>query len=358
MTENPLTQTSRTKTSSTRTSSSKTPSSKTPTPAPSVQQPPSRTRGQNLRRRLGNEDLWTNATAPVALVVLVVVFSLLNPRFLSWPSITSMLADSTIPIVLALGATFAVTLAGIDLSLASTVALGSVTMGVAYSAGHPLWLCALVALLTGVLVGAFNGAVIGWGRIPDFIVTLGTMSLVMGIGLITSQGKPVQIPDPTLSFVSVHGIGGIRYNFLIAIALGVVLHVVLFHTRFGMHLLAVGDNTDASKAMALRVPRVKLAGYIVCGAMGGVGAIMLTSYIGSSQPATNTDYLLKAIAAVVLGGVSLFGGRATIVGPILGAILLTFLQSGLTLLGVSAYYSPLMIGIVVVAAALLMRGRK
>jgi len=97
---------------------------------------------------------------------------------------------------------------------------------------------------------------------------------------------------------------------------------------------------------------------MICGAMGGLGAILLTSYIGSSQPATNTDYLLKAIAAVVLGGVSLFGGRATIYGPVIGAILLTFLQSGLTLLGVSAFYSPLVIGIVVIAAATLMRGRK
>ncbi|GGM17475.1 ABC transporter permease [Nakamurella endophytica] len=325
---------------------------------PSAAQARPASRGQALRRHLGNEDLWTRATAPVALVVLVIVFSILNPRFLSWASLTSMLADSTIPIVLALGATFAVTLAGIDLSLASTVALGSVTMGLAYDAGLPMWVCAFVALFTGLVVGAFNGAIIGWGRIPDFIVTLGTMSLVMGVGLITSQGKPVQMPDASLSFVSVHGIGGIRYNFLIAIALGVLLHVVLFHTRFGMHLLAVGDNTDASKAMALRVSRVKLAGYVICGGMGGVGAILLTSYIGSSQPATNTDYLLRAIAAVVLGGVSLFGGRATMVGPIIGAILLTFLQSGLTLLGVSAFYSPLLIGIVVIAAALLMRGRK
>lgn len=313
---------------------------------------------RTIKKHLGNEDLWTTATAPVALVLLTIVFSILNPRFITWPSVTSMLADSTIPIVLALGATFAVTLAGIDLSLASTVALGSVTMGVAYQAGWPLVLCAIVAIMTGVLVGMFNGAIIGWGRIPDFIVTLGTMSLVMGLGLIVSQGRPVQIPDFALAFVSVQGIGGIRYNFLIAVGIAVLLHVLLFHTRFGTHLLAVGDNTDAAKAMALKVPRIKLAGYIICGAMGGVGAVMLTSYIGSSQPATNTDYLLKAIAAVVLGGVSLFGGRATMIGPVIGAVLLTFLQSGLTLLGVSAFYSPLVIGIVVIAAAMLMRGRK
>jgi ribose/xylose/arabinose/galactoside ABC-type transport system permease subunit len=296
--------------------------------------------------------------APAALIALTIVFTALNPRFLSWASVSTMLADSTIPIVLALGATFAVSLAGIDLSLAATVALGSVTMAAAYQAGLPLVVCCLIALLTGLAVGAINGTFIGWVRIPDFIVTLGSLSVVMGLSLIISQGKPVQIGERALTAVSTMSLAGIRINFLVAIALAIVLHIVLFHSRFGTHLLAVGDNADAAKAMGLKVPRIKLAGYMICGGMGGVGAILLTSYIGSSQPATNTDYLLKAIAAVVLGGVSLFGGRATIYGPVVGAILLTFLQSGLTLLGVSAFYSPLVIGIVVIAAATLMRGRK
>jgi len=328
-------------------------------PHPSVEAGAARSdRLREALRRIGTEEVWTKLTAPVALVLLIIVFSILKPRFISWPSITTMLADSTIPIVLALGATFAVTLAGIDLSLAATVALGSVTMATAHQAGLPLVLCCIVALATGLVVGALNGTFVGWVRIPDFIVSLGSLSLVMGLCLIISDGKPVIISEPVLTAISTQGMGGIRFNFLIAIAIAIVLHVVLFHTRFGTHLLAVGDNPDAATAMGLRVPRIKLAGYMICGLMGGIGAIMLTSYIGSSQPATNTDYLLKAIAAVVLGGVSLFGGRATIYGPVLGAILLTFLQSGLTLLGVDAFYSPLVIGIVVIAAATLMRGRK
>jgi ribose transport system permease protein len=311
-----------------------------------------------VRRAFGSEEIWLKLAAPSALIVLTIVFTALNPRFLSWPSVSTMLADSTIPIVLALGATFAVSLAGIDLSLAATVALGSVTMATAYQAGLPLIVCCLIALMTGLAVGAINGTFIGWVRIPDFIVTLGSLSVVMGLSLIISQGKPVQIGERALTAISTMSVAGFRVNFLIAIGLAIVLHIVLFHSRFGTHLLAVGDNADAAKAMGLKVPRIKLAGYMICGAMGGIGAILLTSYIGSSQPATNTDYLLKAIAAVVLGGVSLFGGRATIYGPVIGAILLTFLQSGLTLLGVSAFYSPLVIGVVVIAAATLMRGRK
>lgn len=323
-----------------------------------TRQRPSTEKVGEMRRALGSEEVWMKLAAPVALILLTVVFTLLNPRFLSWPSVTTMLADSTIPILLALGATFAVSLAGIDLSLAATVALGSVTMATAYQAGAPLWVCCVIALMTGLAVGAVNGTFIGWVRIPDFIVTLGSLSVVMGLSLIVSQGRPVQIAERALTSISTTSIAGIRVNFLIAIAVAVILHIVLFRTRFGTHLLAVGDNPDAAKAMGLKVPRIKLAGYMICGAMAGVAAIMLTSYIGSSQPATNTDYLLKAIAAVVLGGVSLFGGRATIYGPVIGAVLLTFLQSGLTLLGVSAFYSPLVIGIVVIAAATLMRGRK
>lgn len=328
------------------------------TQAPIRQRPAAEAKITNVRRALGSEDTWMKLAAPVALVLLSLVFGLLNPRFLSWPSISTMLADSTIPILLALGATFAVTLAGIDLSLAATVALGSVTMATAYQSGMPLIVCCAVALMTGLAVGAVNGTFIGWVRIPDFIVTLGSLSVVMGLSLIITQGKPVPIPDRALTALSTTSLAGFRVNFLIAIAIAIVLHFVLFRTRFGTHLLAVGDNSDAAKAMGLKVPRIKLAGYMICGGMGGLAAIMLTSYIGSSQPATNTDYLLKAIAAVVLGGVSLFGGRATIYGPVIGAILLTFLQSGLTLLGVSAFYSPLVIGIVVIAAATLMRGRK
>ncbi len=316
------------------------------------------TKARRALRILSTEEVWTRATAPVALLIIVIVFSSLSDKFLTWQNINGMLSDATIPIVLALGATFAVSLAGIDLSLAATVALGSVTLGYAYQAGWPLPLACLVAIVTGVAVGALNGVFIGWVRIPDFIVTLGTLSLVMGLSLIVSTGIPIQTPSSLFTTINTDSLGPFRFNILIALVFAAVLHLALFHTRFGTHLLATGDNTEAANAMGLKVPRIKLAGYMVCGAMGGVGAVLLTSYIGSSQPATNTDYLLKAIAAVVLGGVSLFGGRANIVGPVLGALLLTVLQQGLTLIGVNAFFEPLMIGIVVLAAATLMRGRK
>ena len=308
-----------------------------------------------LRRLLGNADFWSDWTALIALVVLSVIFTLRSPVFLSGQNIRGMLADSSLIIVLALGMTFVIAIGGIDLSIATTVTLASVMMGVAYSAGWPLLMVVLVGLATGILVGCFNGFLVARIRIPDFIVTLGSFSLTSGIALVVSQGIPVQISDQLLRTLSTGSIWLFRLNFLVAVALSVVLHVVLFHMRFGTYVLATGGNLDAARAMGINVAGMKFLVYVLCGSLAGVTAVMLIAFIGAAQPAPSTQFLLSAIASVVLGGVSLFGGRATIHGPVVGAIFLTVLYDGLTLLGFSAFYQPIVVGIVVIAAAVLMR---
>ena len=138
------------------------------------------------------------------------------------------------------------------------------------------------------------------------------------------------------------------YSFLIAMALAVIAHVVLFHTRFGTYVLATGGNSEAAAATGVSTARIKIAVYIIAGLTAGIAAILLVARVGAAEPASNTSFLLNSVAAVVLGGVSLFGGRATIAGPVVGALLLTALVNGLTLLGVSQFYQPLSVGIVVV----------
>lgn len=324
-----------------------------PAPAPAAP-----TRGQRFVRVARLEETWTKATAPTALVLSFIAFSLLSPYFATWQNVNGMLADAAIPMLLAIGMTFAVMLAGIDLSMAGTLALASVVFGMAYSAGWGLALACTLAVGVGVAVGATNGFFVGRVRIPDMIVTLGTMGLVQGIGLIVSRGIPVPVADPVLRTVSSQSVGFLRYNIMIVLLIGAVLHFVLTYRPTGTHLLAVGDNVDASKAMGLRVPRTKLIGYVIAGAMSGTAGIFLVLYVGATQPATNTDYVMKAVAATVLGGTSLFGGRATIWGPMLGALLLTVMQTGLTMVGVEAFYEPAVVGVVVLAAATLMRGRR
>jgi putative xylitol transport system permease protein len=294
--------------------------------------------------------------APIALVLLAIVFQVLNPTFLSLGNLTSMLTSSAILIVLAIGQTFVVATAGIDLSIASAMTLAAVIFGIVFDTG--LLTAVVAAVVTGLLVGLVNGLIISRGRITDFIVTLGMLSAASGMALIFADGKPKTIISAPLLKLSTGTVWIFGYSFLIAIALAAVAHVVLFHTRFGTYVLATGGNSEAAAATGVSTARIKTAVYIIAGLTAGIAAILLVARVGAAEPASNTSFLLNSVAAVVLGGVSLFGGRATIAGPVVGALLLTGLVNGLTLLGVSQFYQPLSVGVVVVAAAFLTRFQK
>ena len=208
------------------------------------------------------------------------------------------------------------------------------------------------------MVGLVNGLLVSRGRITDFIVTLGMLSAASGAALILADGKPKTIISGPLLKLSTGTVWIFGYSFLIAVILAAAAHVVLFHTRFGTHVLATGGNAEAAAATGVSTARIKTAVYVIAGSSAGIAAVLLVARVGAAEPASNTSFLLNSVAAVVLGGVSLFGGRATIAGPVVGALLLTALVNGLTLLGVAQFYQPLSVGIVVVAAAFLTRFQK
>jgi len=308
-----------------------------------------------LRRIAGRQEFWLDWTAPIGLVFLLILFGSIAPGFLSAVNINGVLADAAIPIVMATGTTFVIASAGIDLSLASTVALCSALIGMTAQHGADTAEICLVGVGTGLIVGLVNGTVIGWIRIPDFIVTLGSLGIAEGLALLVSDGKPVVINNQLFAYLATRSVWLLRYEVLLALAVALVLHVILAWTRSGVHLLAAGGNRQATKALGISNARMKLLAYAVSGLGAGLAAVMLTAYVGSTQPSPDTDSLLLAIAAVVLGGANLFGGRARIFGTLIGAILLTTLQDGLTFLGISAYYQPILIGVIVVGSAVAMR---
>lgn len=312
------------------------------------------------RPRTGWRDVanWADWAALVGLVVLVVVFQALNPTFLSAGNIQSMLVAAAILVVLAVGQTFVVATSGIDLSIASTMTLAAVVLGIVFTSGAGLLPAVVAAVVAGGLVGLANGLLVARGKITDFIVTLGSLSAASGLALVLSDGKPATIISAPLLRLSTGSVGIIGYSVVVAAVIAVVAHVVLFHTRFGTHVLATGGNAEAANATGVRTARVKTAVYVIAGLLAGVGAVLLVARVGAAEPAANTAFLLNSVAAVVLGGVSLFGGRATVLGPVIGALLLTALVNGLTLLGVSQFYQPLSVGVVVVAAAFLTRFQK
>lgn len=296
--------------------------------------------------------------APIGLVVVLVVFTVLKPSFFSIDNIEGILTASAALIVLAVAQTFVVATAGIDLSIASVMTLGIVVLGQLYKAEMPLAVAMLGAIVVGLLAGLVNGILVAFFKITDFVVTLGMLSAASGLALILSDGQPVQVTERFLFTISLDGIWIVSWIVVVALVIAVVAYLVLFRTRFGTHVLATGGSPEAATATGISTARVKIAVYAIAGSLAGVAAIIVVSRLGSTPPAPNTSYLLNSVAAVVLGGVSLFGGKASIFGPVCGALLLTVLVNGLTTLSVSEYYQPLSVGVVVVAAAYLMRFQK
>lgn len=305
--------------------------------------------------RLRDPGFWADWTAVVALIVLVIVFGIASPTFLTFGNVQAMLVAAAILVILTVGQTYVIITAGIDLSVASALTLGSVVLGQAYSHGWGMAVACVLAVAAGTAVGVINGLVIAKGKITDFIVTLGTLSAAAGVALILANGEPVTIISGFLLRLATGSLGPIPYFVIVAAVVAIVAHVVLFHTRFGTHLFATGGEPEAARAMGIDTARVKIAAYTISGFLAGMASILLTARIGAAEPAIDTSFLLNSVAAVVLGGVSLFGGRGTVVGPVVGALLLTALVNGLTLLSVPVFYQPLAVGIVVVLAALLVR---
>lgn len=301
---------------------------------------------------------WAENAAPIGLVALVIVFSILSPAFLTIGNIRAMLVAAAILVILAVAQSFVITTGGIDLSISATMTLGAVGFGLAWQAGLGFWLSALLAIVSAGIIGLVNGLLIAKGKVTDFIATLGTLSVATGLALIVTSGKPISITSIELLQLTTGSVWIIGSPFIIAIIVGAVAWFVMFRTRFGLHVQAVGGNEESAVANGINAARVRMAVYMIAAVLAGLASLLLVARIGAAEPAINTGYLLNSIAAVVLGGVSLTGGRAKIIGPILGALLLTALTNGLTLLGVSQFYQPLAVGLVVVLAALLTRFQK
>ena len=312
----------------------------------------------SLLQQARHVSFWADYAAPIGLLGLVIVFSILSPTFLTFGNIRAMLVAAAILIVLAVAQAFVITTGGIDLSIAATMTVGAIGFGLAWQSGLGFVLSALIALASTALIGLTNGFLIARGKVTDFIATLGTLSIATGLALIVSGGKPITVNSSELLTLTSGSLGIFGYPIILAALIALGGWFVMFRTRFGLHVQAVGGNEESAIANGINAARVRIAVYLISALLAGIGALLLVARVGAAEPAINTAYLLNSIAAVVLGGVSLAGGKGSIVGPVIGALLLTALTNGLTLLGVSQFYQPLAVGLVVVLAALLARYQK
>ena len=289
--------------------------------------------------------------ALASLVALIVLFSILNPRFLTYVNWFHLSQQGAIIMVLALGQSFIIATAGIDISQGSVLALASmIAAGSMVSFHLPPVIAVVAALLTGVVAGAANGAAVTRLRVPPFIATLGMLSVALGAALLLTDGSPIfGLPNGFLG-VSQGRLLGFPHMAWIAAALAVLAAFLLNKTRFGRYTLAIGSNAESARRAGIAVERHLMMIYILGGVASAIGGILYAGYTAAALPTAGQNDELLSIAAVVIGGGSLFGGVGTILGSVIGALLMTVLANGSQLAGISPFVEQVVLGLVVVAA--------
>lgn len=285
------------------------------------------------------------------LALFCAVLAILSPYFLSVANILNILLATSVIGVLAYGATFVIAAAGIDLSLGSVLGLAGVVGALSMNElGLPWPAGVLVCLAAGAACGCINGLIVTRGGIPAFIVTLGMLGVARGLALVLTNGAPVYGLDPAFVYLGQGRPAGIPTPVIIFLGVGAICHFVLSYTRFGKYAVVIGDNESAARAMGIRVDRLRVALYSLAGLMAGVAGLLFAARTNAGDPTAGTSYELTAITATVLGGTNLFGGRATIFGTLVGALIMGVLQNGLNLMAVSSFYQQILIGVVLVLA--------
>ncbi|MFX0109473.1 ribose ABC transporter permease RbsC [Bacillus pumilus] len=293
----------------------------------------------------------------LGLIILVAIVSILNPAFLEPLNILNLLRQISINALIAFGMTFVILTGGIDLSVGAILALSSaLTAGFIVSGMDPN-LAIIVGCIIGAILGMVNGLLITKGKMAPFIATLATMTIFRGLTLVYTDGNPITGLGSNYAF-QLFGRGyflGIPVPAITMLLTFIVLWVLLHKTPFGRRTYAIGGNEKAALISGIKVPRVKIMIYSLAGFMSALAGAILTSRLNSAQPTAGTSYELDAIAAVVLGGTSLSGGRGRIVGTLIGVLIIGVLNNGMNLLGVSSFYQSVVKGIVILIAVLLDR---
>ncbi|MBC8450330.1 MAG: ribose ABC transporter permease [Chloroflexi bacterium] len=290
----------------------------------------------------------------IILLVICVVFAVGSSDFLTASNLLNVALQTSIIAIIAIGMTFTILTAGIDLSVGSLMALGgALAAGLAIRQGLGTYGGIAGALLVGMVLGVINGLLIIKGKMPPFVATLAMMAVARGLTLVYTQGRPIAGLEENFVFWGTGRLLGIPVPVILLVILALVAYVVLRHTRFGLSVYATGGNEETTRLAGISPNRIKLAVYVISGFTATLGGVLLAARLWSAQPNAAVGWELDAIAAPVLGGVSLFGGAGSIGGTLVGAFIIGVLSNGLNLLGVPSYYQQVIKGIVFILAVML-----
>lgn len=311
------------------------------------------------RRSILRADAAQKLLAFSALIIIFAVFAILSPFFRTWDNVSSILVATAVNGVLALGVTFVIITAGIDLSVGTVMTLSAVMTGVVVTnMGLPIPLGIVAGLLTGTAAGMISGLFISRMKIPPFIATLGMMMIARGLALVISDVKPIYFNDTPMfreiMMGSVVGavVPGLSVPNAVFILFGasLVAAFILAKTVLGRYAVAIGSNEEATRLSGVNVANWKTAIYALGGAFSGLAGVMIASRLNSAQPALGVGYELEAIAAVVIGGTSLSGGEGTILGTLIGALIMSTLTNGLRIMSVPQEWQMVITGLIVILA--------
>lgn len=295
----------------------------------------------------------------LALIILMVFVSILNPTFLQANNLMNLMRQLIINGFIALGMTFVILTGGIDLSVGSTLAVTSAIFAGLLQNGMNTILAILIALGLGLILGLINGFLITKGKLAPFIVTLATMTIFRGLTLVYTDGRPIAGPKDNFAFQFL-GKGqffGVPFQVILFALAFLILWTILNKTALGRKIYAVGGNEKASFISGINIDKVKISVYVISSLMAVLSGLVLTSRLNSAQPTAGVAYEMDAIAAVVLGGTSMAGGSGSLTGTLIGILILGVLNNGLNLLGVSSFYQQIVKGIVILIAVLIDRKR-
>ncbi|HEY5551799.1 MAG TPA: ribose ABC transporter permease [Opitutaceae bacterium] len=286
-------------------------------------------------------------------VVLCGVITILTPHFFTVSNLLNVAQQTVINAIIAVGLTYVIISAGIDLSVGSILAFSGVVMAHALGAGVPVPIAIAIGIAVGAGCGIVNGLLIAYGRLPPFIATLGMMSVARGAALLVTDGRPVSGFAESFRWLATGEVAGIPAPVVIMAVVYAIAHFVLRRTKFGRYTYAIGGNEEAALLSGVPVRLYKVGIYAVGGGLAGLASVVLTARLNSAQPIAGLSYELDAIAATVIGGTSLMGGRGSVIGTLIGALIMGVLRNGLNLLGVSSFIQQVVIGAVIIAAVLL-----
>jgi len=315
----------------------------------------------NVLKSLFSANARQKVLAFASLVLMIIVFAILSPNFFQMDNLISIMLSTAVTGVLGISVTFVIITGGIDLAIGTLMTLTAVMSGVFISYWEmPIWIGLLGAIVTGALAGGISGTLVAKLKLPPFIATMGMMMIAKGLALVISGAKPIyftkyedynQISQGSL--IDLNGVvpGLVIPNaVLIFFGLGVVASIILNKTVLGRYTFAIGSNEEAVRLSGVNVDRWKIGIYALAGAIVGIAGILISSRLNSAQPALGQGYELDAIAAAVIGGVSLSGGEGTILGTIIGAFIMSVLINGLRILSVPQEWQTVVSGLIVIFA--------